>query len=252
MPPRSARGYDRHQGLILPRAPRQVLDTVVTTETPEGIVLELRPAGLSVRYYAFLLDWGVRLALLYAAALTAAFFGGIGYAFWLILLFALEWLYPVVFELTPSGATPGKRAFGLKVVMDSGLPVTTAAAVTRNLLRVADFLPFGYGFAVVSLLLRRDGKRLGDIAAATLVVHAPRAERRIELEAVPPVPPIRPLSQEDQAALVALAARAPRLTVERLDELAALAAPVSGDAGHSGPEVTQRVLGVAQWVLGHR
>ncbi len=59
-------------------------------------------------------------------------------------------------------------------------------------------------------------------------------------------------SLEDQAAVVALAARAPQLTVERLDELAALAAAVSGDLGHSGPEVTQRVLGVAQWALGRR
>jgi len=56
----------------------------------------------------------------------------------------------------------------------------------------------------------------------------------------------------DQAAVIALAARAPRLTPERLDELAALAAPASGDGGRSGPEVTRRVLGVAQWVLGRR
>jgi len=51
-----------------------------------------------------------------------------------------------VFELTPWGASPGKRAMGLKVVMDSGLPVTLAASLTRNLLRAADFLPFGYGW----------------------------------------------------------------------------------------------------------
>ena len=47
-------------------------------------------------------------------------------------------------------------------------------------------------------------------------------------------------------------ARAPTLTIERLDELAALAATVSGDAGRRGPEVTRRVLGVAQWLLGRR
>ena len=82
-----------------------------------------------------------------------------------------------MFELTPWGASPGKRAMGLKVVMDSGLPVTLAASLTRNLLRAADFLPFGYGFAIVSVLVRADGKRLGDLAAATLVVHVARARR---------------------------------------------------------------------------
>jgi hypothetical protein len=57
---------------------------------------------------------------------------------------------------------------------------------------------------------------------------------------------------EDQVAVIALAARAPTLTAERLDELAGLAAAVSGDAGRSGPDVTRRVLGVAQWFLGRR
>jgi len=232
--------------------PTDVLDTVVSAETPEGILLELRPAGLSARFYALGLDWVIRLAIMYAAAIVAALVGGIGVAFTLILFFALEWFYPVGFELAASGATPGKRVFGLRVVMDNGLPVTPAASLTRNLLRVADFLPFGFGFAIVSMLLRRDFKRLGDIAAATLVVHEPRAVPGIDLNAVVPVAPLKPLAPADGAAVVALAARAPRLTAERLDELAALAAAVSGDAGRSGPDVTRRVLGVAHWVLGRR
>ena len=229
-----------------------MLDTVVGAETPEGILLELRPAGLNVRFYAFVVDWMIRLAVMYAAGMVSALMGGIGTAFWLVLVFALEWFYPVAFELTPSGATPGKKAFGLKVVMDNGLPITPAASMARNLLRVADFLPFGFGFAIVSMLIRPDCKRLGDMAAATLVVHVPRAARRIELENVTPVMPAKPLAPDHRAAVIAFAARAPKLTAERLDELAALAGTVSGDAGQSGPEVTRRVLGVAQWVLGRR
>jgi hypothetical protein len=69
---------------------------------------------------------------------------------------------------------------------------------------------------------------------------------------VTPVAPAIALAPAEQAALVALAARVPTLTIERLDELAALAAPVSGDSGRTGPDVTRRVLGVAQWVLGRR
>lgn len=233
-------------------ARRHVLDTVAASETPEGILLELRPAGLGVRYYAFMVDWLIRLAAINAFAMIAPFLGGIGVAFWLILIFVLEWLYPVVFELTAAGATPGKRAFGLKVVMDNGLPITAAASMTRNLLRVADFLPFAFGFGVVSILTRNDSKRLGDLAAGTLVVHVRRADLRTAIEEAPSVMPARPLAPEDQAALVALAARAPRLTPARLDELAALAAVVSGDDGQAGPTVTRRVLGVAHWVLGRR
>lgn len=207
---------------------------------------------MCARFCAFFIDGIIRLSAIYAAAIALAFFGGLGVAFWLILVFGLEWFYPVVFELLPAGATPGKRVFGLRVVMDNGLPVTAAAALTRNLLRVADFLPFGYGFAAVSMLLRADCKRLGDIAAGTIVVHERQADSRVSLQAADPVVPAVPLAPEDQAALIALAARAPRLTPERLDELAALAAVVSGDEGRRGPEVTRRVLGVAHWALGRR
>jgi uncharacterized RDD family membrane protein YckC len=230
----------------------EALDTVVAVETPEGIVLELRPAGFVVRSYAFAVDWMIRLMVLYAVAVITVFMGGIGIALWLILAFACEWVYPMVFELRASGATPGKRVFNLKVVMDNGLPVTPAASMTRNLLRVADFLPFGFGFAIASMLVRRDYKRLGDIAAATLVVHQQRPAPHADIAGVPTLTPAIALTPRAQAALIALAARAPRLTEERLDELAAIAAAVSGDARRSGSHVTQRVLGVAQWALGKR
>jgi uncharacterized RDD family membrane protein YckC len=228
------------------------LDTVVSVETPEGILLELRPAGLTVRFYAFLIDWLIRLMVLYAVAMAASVMGGIGMAIWLIVIFACEWIYPIFFELRPGSATPGKQVFNLKVVMDDGLPVTPAASITRNLLRAADFLPFSYGFAVVSMLLRRDYKRLGDIAASTIVVHSARPPVFDTVAAAPPLTPVLLLTPRTQAALIALAARASRLTSERVDELAALAAAVSGDHRRSGPRVTRRVLGVAQWALGRR
>ena len=231
---------------------RDVLDTVVAAETPEGIVLELRPAGLSPRFFAFLIDWLIRLMVAYAALIATAFMGGLGVGFWLLLYFVLEWFYPVAFELSRWGATPGKLLVGIKVVMDNGLPVTPAASFTRNLLRVADFLPFLFGAAIVCMLVRHDSKRLGDLAAATVVVHRPQRPPKVKLDDVTPVTPVLPLAPSDQAAVVALAARAPTLTAERLDELAALAAAVSGDGGRAGPNVTRRVLGVAQWAMGKR
>jgi uncharacterized RDD family membrane protein YckC len=229
-----------------------VLDSVVAAETPEGILLELRPAGISARCCAYMIDQLIRIAIMYAAAFILMFFGGLGWAFWAILTFLLEWFYPVVFELGRNGATPGKRAMGLKVVMDNGLPITPAASLTRNLLRVADFLPMAFGSAIVSVLLRADSKRLGDLAAATLVVYLPRPAPKAMLDMVTPVAPVRTLSSRDQSALIALAARAPTLTVERLDELAAMAASVQGESRKPEAEVTRRVLGVAQWLLGRR
>jgi len=229
-----------------------VLDTVVSAETPEGITIELRPAGLSARLYAYIIDLLVRFAFLLTISIVTRFMAGLGTAVMLILWFALEWFYPVAFELSRWGTTPGKRIFGLKVVMDSGLPITPAASITRNLLRSADFLPAMYGLGCISMLVREDFKRLGDIAAGTLVVYQAPPVRKIAASDIAPLAPVITLSARDQAAIVALAERAPKLTSERLDELAALAAAVSGDAGRSGPQVTRRVLAVAQWLLGRR
>lgn len=227
------------------------LDTVVTAETPEGIVIELRPAGLMARFYAFTIDLLIRTMVLSVVAGVTQPMQGVGMAILLIAMFAFEWLYPVLFELSSWAATPGKRVFGLTTVMDNGLPITPAASFTRNLLRVADFLPIAYGFAVISMLTRRDFKRLGDIAAATLVVYRSRQVHKPALMNMEPVAPAIPLAVRDQSAIIALAVRVGDVTQERLDELAAIAAPVAGETG-SGPAVTRRVLGVARWLLGWR
>ncbi|MBL8266126.1 RDD family protein [Steroidobacter sp.] len=238
-------------GPTAPTTGTDALDTVVSAETPEGILIELRPAGLSARAYAFAIDLMIRMVVLSVIAGITEPMQGVGLAVLLIAMFVSEWLYPVLFELSGWAATPGKRVVGLTTVMDNGLPITPAASFTRNLLRVADFLPLAYGFAIVCMLTRRDFKRLGDVAAATLVVYRPRPAPKIGLSDVEPIAPALPLALRDQSALIALAVRAHDVTQERLDELAAIAAPVTGDTG-SGPAVTRRVLGVARWLLGWR
>lgn len=230
------------------------LDTTYTAETPEGIALSLRPAGIVARSLAYLIDLGIRLCLFVAIAVVSNLMGGLGKALMLLSYFALEWLYPVVFELSRAAATPGKRAMGLRVVMDSGLPVTPAASLIRNLLRAADFLPAFYGTGLAALLLRSDGKRLGDMAAGTLVVFAGTVRLHGDVPKVEPLAPTRALSLAEQAAIVSWAGRATRLTPERFEELAALATPVlpMPPGGAVGEPVAPRLLGVAQWALGRR
>jgi uncharacterized RDD family membrane protein YckC len=199
------------------------LDTLQSVETPEGIALSLRPAGVVSRFYAALIDAAIKLGLVCVAAIGLSQFGRLGSAALLITLFGIEWLYPVFFELRSGGATPGKKALGLAVVMDSGLPVTPAASVLRNVLRSADFLPLVYAFGLVAMLLRSDFKRLGDLAASTLVIYTRDVALHGPIPSVEPATPIRPLSMPQQVALTAWAGRFNRLTPERLDELALLA-----------------------------
>ncbi len=226
------------------------LDTTRPAETPEGLSLVLRPAGVPARSLAYALDFFIRLVVFGIAASILAPLKAFGSGIAMLLYFGLEWLYPILFELLPGSATPGKRAMGLKVVMDTGLPVTVAGATVRNLLRAGDFLPFAFLVGILSMLLRSDFKRLGDLAAGTLVVHcdAPRAHGA--LPAARPAAPRLPLTREQQMAVMALAGRAARLTPDRVDELAAQAEVLlpPGDPEEAGA----RLLSVAQWLQGQR
>lgn len=227
------------------------LDTLTSAETPEGIALALRPAGVISRAAAFAIDLLIRGALMLVVSMLLTPLGRFGSGLALILWFALEWFYPVLFELLPRGATPGKRALGLRVTMDSGLPITPAASLLRNLLRSADFLPFAYGLGLATLLMRSDFKRLGDIAAGTIVVHVQRATLHGALPEAAPVAPAQPLSPRAQAAVIAWAGRSTRITEARLAELAQLAAPVTGVNAASRDAVV-RLLSVANWLMGKR
>ncbi len=229
------------------------LDTLLRVEAPEGIFLELSPAGLCARALAFLIDLALRMVIVFSSSMVLGWAGGMGFGVFLIVLFLVEWFYPVVFELSLHGATPGKRALGLKVVMDSGLPVTPAASIVRNLLRTADFLPFLYAGGALCMLLRPDFKRLGDLAAGTLVVYDRPGRVPMTATALPAAVPLAPactLNSAQQAVLVALAARAPRLTPERVEELAQLIAPALGTS--AAQPVTPRLFAVAQWLYGRR
>ena len=59
-------------------------------------------------------------------------------------------------------------------------------------LRAADFLPFLYFAGSLALLLRPDGKRLGDLAAGTLVVYSEPARLHAAIPAAEPRAPARP------------------------------------------------------------
>ena len=235
------------------------LDTTLLAETPEGIAILLRPAGAVPRVLAYGLDLFIRLVVWSVAAALLGGINGVGVGVMLIVLFALEWVYPIAFELLPGAATPGKRILGLQVMMDTGLPITPSAAVTRNLLRVADFAPVAYAFGLLAMLLRSDFKRLGDIVAGTLVVHADKVRLAGALPQAEPLAPRVPLTRAQQVAILHLAGRARRLTAERIDELAALAEnalpPANYAPGGASPAPIRpgpRLIAVAQWLMGQR
>jgi uncharacterized RDD family membrane protein YckC len=230
--------------------PSELLDTRRGVETPEGVILDLRPAGPVVRFAAFAIDLLIRVAVYLILAAVLGPSGKLGVGVMMILLFLIEWFYPVFFELRLGGATPGKRSMGITVVEDSGLPVSAGASITRNLLRFADFLPLFYGFGIVSMMLTPDFKRLGDLAAGTQVVYRERQARARALPEADPIAPAIIPNNEVQQAIIALAERSGRLTEERFDELVALAQQATGTRARH--DARQRIFSLAQWLMGKR
>lgn len=228
-----------------------MLDSVRRVETPEGVELNLTVAGPAARARAWIIDAIIKSFIWMALGIVLGLFGNAGVGVFLIAAFLLYWLYPVVFEAT-RGATPGKMSVGLRVIHDNGTPVGWPAALIRSLIGFVDGLPIGYGFGLIATLVHPDFKRLGDMAAGTVVVHAEKKKQRFgeEIESVQVTarPPRVPLQLEEQRALVEFADRARLLTPERQEELAAIAAGITiGD--HDRPE---QLLAQAAWIAGKR
>ncbi len=239
-----------------------MLDTSRAIETPEGVELGLRLAGPAPRFLAWLIDMLIRGAVYLGLSMVLPFFGRMGIGLLLISFFLIEWFYPVLFEVYRQGATPGKRSMGLRVMHDDGTPVGWSASLVRNLLRAVDFLPLLYGFGLASMLLSRDFKRLGDLAAGTLVVYSDKTPVPPSLPAVTPQAPPLPLTTPEQRAVVEFAERAALLTPERVNELADLAAPLTGLSPSASTSTdgqtsaaspgARRLFEYANWLVGKR
>jgi uncharacterized RDD family membrane protein YckC len=159
--------------------------------TSEKVPFTYRVAGLGSRFLAWLLDIGIVLLLLVVAVLLGTPLDiareGVGTAVVFALMFVVLWGYFLLFEWLWSGQTLGKRIMGIRVIHLRGTSPSFFQSAARNLLRVADGLPtllvphvqilYGLGFAVAAS--NREGRRLGDLAAGTLVVHVEGDKRPI-------------------------------------------------------------------------
>src|SRR5512138_3354232 len=160
--------------------PEETLDI----QTPENVAFGYQVAGIGSRFIATLLDTivivllqvvilvvaAVLINLLDKAALTDQFNP------WIIALFGVilsifYWGYYVFFEMLWNGQSPGKRWMGLRVIRADGTPITLSEALIRNLVRIVDFLPAMYGVGILTMFIDKQSRRLGDLAAGTLVVQ---------------------------------------------------------------------------------
>lgn len=216
-----------------------ITDTRITLETPEGTDLPLYPAGFWVRTLAYSLDWLIRAAAVLALSMVLSS-SGIGQAVSLIAYFLLEWFYPVAFEVWRNGQTVGKKMLRLKVIHDDGTPITFASSLIRNLLRAVDWLPLFYVTGIVASVCNRQFKRVGDLAAGTMVVYAHPQAQQPQLDDVGSHPVPAGIDTEEQRALLAFAQRSATMTDARQHELANMLTPL---LSHDDPVIRIKQIG---------
>lgn len=226
-----------------------MLDTRYAVETPEGGELLLHPAGIGPRVLAYLIDLLIRGLLFLVLALGLGWAGGLGKGLAAVGFFALEWFYPVFFDLFKGGVSPGKKRLRLRTVQDDGTPVTFGASLLRNLLRVVDFLPMAYLAGLATMVCNGTFKRLGDLAAGTLVVYEPDPFATPQIDEAGSRALNLPLSTEEQKQIIAFAERCPQLSEERARELAAQLSPL---LGAQEPDPVRALKQVANGLVGQR
>jgi len=171
-------------------AVRKKVQTVVI-ETPEHLDLEFRLAGLGTRFLAYLIDrliqFGFIITLIILTSLSlhltaklvplGAVFGKIqqSAAHWIVAAAVLVYGvitigYFILFEYLWNGATPGKRWQGIRVISKDGTPITFVDSAVRNILRFVDVLAEVYPIGLVVMFVDSKNRRLGDLAAGTLVI----------------------------------------------------------------------------------
>lgn len=231
----------------------QTIDTRHVVETAEGARLQLTVAGPVVRGMAWAIDLFIRSLLffvifwaMFSIAVAwedegTAFLVGIA----LLLYFVIGSLYFIVFEAS-TGSTPGKRVFKLIVVHDNATPLSFGGSVIRNLLRAADSLPTMYLLGLITTLSDNRFRRLGDLAAGSLVVYKdPKQEFNDGFSHPHSAAPPNGLSREERSAIVDFAERSPTLSKERQHELATkLQHLIESDA-----DPVETLKGWAEWIL---
>ncbi|HXF15485.1 MAG TPA: stage II sporulation protein M [Burkholderiales bacterium] len=162
------------------------MDERISIITPDHVELDFEPAGIGSRLLAFIIDQIILYLSILAIVLLLLFSGAMGIVSGIsqewsstitltvlaFVIFFLNWGYFLLFEALNKGQTPGKRSTGIRVVRDSGLPVGWRESALRNFVRIADIMPPPACFvAGLMILLSKQGKRLGDLLAGTMVVR---------------------------------------------------------------------------------
>lgn len=162
-------------------------EKIIKIEAPEKIVFTYTIAQTGTRIAAFTIDLIIQILFMIIVILIIMMVGVsfsslfnpdvsenasyFAIAFLYIVIFFIQWGYYILFEVIFQGKTPGKLIFGIRVIKNNGEPIDFSTIVLRNLLRAVDSFPAFHFLGGLISIADMKSRRLGDIAAGTLVVH---------------------------------------------------------------------------------
>lgn len=147
--------------------------------TNQNIELKLELAGLGDRILAFMIDGAIIMS--YAMVIVGII--GISDDVLIAILFLPIMFYSLAFETLSNGQSPGKKVRNIKVVRLNGGSPTFSNYLLRWLIRPIDILLNG-AVAIASIIMTKNGQRLGDIVAGTTVVKATRRVQFSDIQSV--------------------------------------------------------------------
>lgn len=175
------------------------MDQDLTILSPEKTILTYRLAGLGSRIAAHVIDLALIIVAFYAAAIVIALVGShtdplLSQGVITFLVLALPFGYFILLEGLWNGQTIGKKAFGIRVRMADGTPVTFIGALGRNLMRPADMVPGPYFVGLLAIFTNPKSQRVGDLIAGTVVCYEKRSPPQFAI--APHVVGIHPLEAQ--------------------------------------------------------
>jgi uncharacterized RDD family membrane protein YckC len=167
--------------------------------TGEAVEVELPVARLATRTIAIVIDASVQIVLLIMITSGTGLLltelnadAALGAAAGILALVLVFLVWTITFETVTRGRSPGKFVMGLRVVRDDGGPIRFRHAMVRALVGLVIewpglLLPFvTWAFGAGAMLLSSKGKRIGDLAAGTMVLQERLPDRGRYVAAMPP------------------------------------------------------------------
>ncbi len=150
----------------------------IQINTSQNVKIKFLQASIALRMLSFFIDFVIKIAylfcLIWVVRKLGLFYSGMDawskIAIMSILTLPITF-YTLFFEMIMEGQTPAKRWLNLKVIKIDGYQAKFSDYLTRWFFALVDFYFSSGALAIISILVSKQGQRLGGLASGTTVIN---------------------------------------------------------------------------------